>query len=315
MSSALEAEILNKYPNAVGVSIKNKRIRIYVTKKDPRIPIPSVIAGYPVEVIEVGRVKALAMLKPLYDTTERYRPAPGGVSIGHYRITAGTFGSAVVDMGHGKLVMLSNAHVFTYYGLEGNIGDPIVQPAPYDGGTVKKDKIGELIRWSKINFGGLPNLVDGAIAQPTDGIKREILGIGEVYGINREIYEGMVVRKMGRTTELTEGKIIDTNATIRIAYPEGKFAVFKNQILTEKMADGGDSGSLLVDASGNAVGLVFAGSEYITVHNKIENVMNVLNVGFGEPQKTPLRTYLMYGAVGFGVVGGVLGVASLRSHT
>ena len=53
------------------------------------------------------------------------------------------------------------------------------------------------------------------------------------------------------------------------------------------MSAGGDSGSLLLNSSNHfAVGLLFAGSGEITVHNKISNVMNALNISF--PGFTPL---------------------------
>jgi hypothetical protein len=44
------------------------------------------------------------------------------------------------------------------------------------------------------------------------------------------------------------------------------------------MSDGGDSGSLLLDGDFRAVGLLFAGSPMVTVHNHIGNVAAALGV-------------------------------------
>ena len=44
------------------------------------------------------------------------------------------------------------------------------------------------------------------------------------------------------------------------------------------MSAGGDSGSLLMNSNLNAVGLLFAGSAVITIHNHIANVETALGV-------------------------------------
>jgi hypothetical protein len=87
------------------------------------------------------------------------RPAPGGVSIGHVSITAGTLGCVVKR--DGKPVILSNNHVLAASGAA-EIGSAIVQPGTYDGGTEASDKIGVLEDFVPITFesggGGTPNL-------------------------------------------------------------------------------------------------------------------------------------------------------------
>ncbi|WP_316504730.1 hypothetical protein [Nitrosopumilus sp.] len=55
-------------------------------------------------------------------------------------------------------------------------------------------------------------------------------------------------------------------------------AQFRNQIITTAMSAGGDSGSLTRDFAGKAVGLLFAGSPVVTIHNDITNVMQALNI-------------------------------------
>lgn len=290
----VEAWLLKEYPHITGVKILNfpRRIRIYVVKKIPEKPLPTTIMGLPVEVIETGRIVALALMKPLEvetSRTERVRPLIGGISCGSPRITAGTLGGAAIDQATGKTVILSNAHVLTYYGFDALTDEPTIQPAPYDGGTLA-DKVGELARWIPIDFTGKANLVDAAVSRPTIEIKREILDLGEPTGVMLNPRKGLTLTKSGRTTGTTKGKIIDTGVTVRVIYPEGKVAIFRNQILTQPMLRGGDSGSLGLTEDGRIVGLAFAGSLKVSVFNPIRHVMEALNIGFGEAQPTPPST-------------------------
>ena len=55
-------------------------------------------------------------------------------------------------------------------------------------------------------------------------------------------------------------------------------ALFRNQILTTNISQGGDSGSLVLDMKKRAVGLLFAGSEAVTVLNPISEVLKLLDV-------------------------------------
>jgi hypothetical protein len=75
------------------------------------------------------------------------------------------------------------------------------------------------------------------------------------------------VLKFGRTTVYTRGKIFSICLDIWIRYDRtGQSAFFRDQFLIEpdlrqftKFVSGGDSGSLVVDAQQNAIGLIFAG--------------------------------------------------------
>ncbi|GAG82460.1 unnamed protein product, partial [marine sediment metagenome] len=73
-------------------------------------------------------------------------------------------------------------------------------------------------------------------------------------------------------------EVIDVNATLSVGY--GDFtAEFQNQIVTDLIGEPGDSGSALLDMVGpNLVGLLFAGSSYVTIHNHIGNVLDAMGV-------------------------------------
>src|SRR5207249_9511892 len=59
-------------------------------------------------------------------------------------------------------------------------------------------------------------------------------------------------------------------------------AIFRGQIVSDMLSKGGDSGSLVVDDRGRAVGLLFAGGPTTTLINPIGAVMQFLDVVIGK---------------------------------
>lgn len=300
-----------------GKSTGELSLVILVTKKMDRTQlenkdiIPPEIDNIKTDVKEVGRIVIHKSRK------DRWRPAPPGVSIGHEYITAGTFGAVVLDNATNKKLILSNNHVLANSN-SASIGDNIIQPGYADGGRSPQDRIASLERFVPIIFeksddttcfiangvAGIantiarimgsksqlkafradqaPNEVDAAVATPWgDSIKDEILEIGFVTETTTPELD-MPVKKSGRTTGLTTGTITELNALVQVGYGDGKTALFENQIITTDMSEPGDSGSLLVDAEANkAVGLLFAGSDEVTVHCPINRVLELLDIHIG----------------------------------
>ncbi len=235
---------------------------------------------------------------------ERVRPAQGGYSVGHEEITAGTLGTCVYDIlpegtvsppEHGigipsKYYILSNNHVIANNN-DANIGDPILQPGPFDGGINPQDRIARLSRFVPIIFeppiprGKHRNFVDAAVAEGEfHDLNREIYWSGHVKGWHRrsDVKVGMIVKKTGRTTNFTSGRITAVNATVDVNFGGGRVARFRDQIITTNMSAGGDSGSLVTTLDNVAVGLLFAGSPTVTILNQIENVRRLLRVEVAE---------------------------------
>lgn len=126
------------------------------------------------------------------------------------------------------------------------------------------------------------NALDAALARPLDPAMFEdvIRHIGVVSGTNAPAL-GMTIRKSGRTTELTQGSVTLLNATINITYETqrgARTARFTGQVLSDPISQGGDSGSLVVDAQNRAVGLLFAGSTVASVFTPIDTVLAALNI-------------------------------------
>lgn len=214
--------------------------------------------------------------------TSLVRPAVPGVSIGHYQGRAGTFGALVYDQKSSQPLILSNNHVLANTSMMSNarasINDLITQPAGIDGSN---EAIGYLARYAALNVYPNPNCVDCAVAKPVSAaaVSPEILEIGKVTGVT-EAASGMTVKKSGRTTGLTIGKIRAINSTVKVNYGEGRILLFEKQIIASKMSEPGDSGSLVVDHRNRAVGLLFAGSNQSTIINPINQVLETLQVKF-----------------------------------
>ncbi|MGD1992292.1 MAG: hypothetical protein PVI59_03780 [Anaerolineae bacterium] len=282
------------------VSVKHK---VHPSALSPEDVIPEQVDGIPTDVVELGIPRALQTPR------DRWRPAPPGVSLGHYRISAGTLGCLVEH--DDQVFILSNNHVLADVNQAGP-GDPILQPGPADGGTME-DQIAALETYIPIDFGtdepecqlagtvatvlnrmaewagsqhrleavkqtpGV-NRVDAALARPLspDLVTAEILQIGAPTGVGVATL-GTPVQKSGRTTGHTLGTITQVDATIRIDY-EGRIALFENQLVASPMSQGGDSGSAVLDEASQVVGLLFAGSVQATIINPIDEVLAALDV-------------------------------------
>jgi hypothetical protein len=171
------------------------------------------------------------------------------------------------------------------------IGDPILQPGPFDGGTDPADRIARLSRFVPITFeppvprANHRNLVDAAIAEGEfHDLEREVYwtGVAKGWYPRARLKVGDRVKKTGRTTNYTLGRVIATNATIDVNYGGGKVARFLDQIVTTNISAGGDSGSLVTSFDNVALGLLFAGSSQATIVNHIETVRSLLRVEIAE---------------------------------
>jgi len=162
--STVEQEMLAKR-NVVGVGVGYKEshgettdevaVVVLVEQKKPLAAlqpedlIPREVDGLRTDVMEVGRLWANAN-----SPRDRFRPViPSGVSIGHYKITAGTLGTMVKDRRTGDLFILSNNHVLANCN-DAVLGDPVTQPGPMDGGQNPADVVAKLERYVKLGYIG-----------------------------------------------------------------------------------------------------------------------------------------------------------------
>lgn len=180
---AYEKELMSKYPDVVGVGCGEKisegrrtgreAVIVLVRQKKDRAQlmthemVPSRLSagvGEEIEtdVIEVGHLRKQTGGRAFTLLHEaKYRPLIAGVSGGHPDITAGTIGLLVVK--GSEVFILTNNHVAANCN-EGALGDPFLQPGPYDGG-VAADEVGYLDAFVPLFWGGQKNAVDAALVR------------------------------------------------------------------------------------------------------------------------------------------------------
>jgi hypothetical protein len=250
-------------------------------------PFPAVYRGIPVVLIEmpVAEFLAAAIEESAVESLpyqngmrERQEVVIGGLSGANTNLTgeSGTIGYFCTRKSklarRKEIYLLSNSHVFADLRRSNVDGsDLIMQPSP--GEATSTRPIGSLVNFSALTFSDMskPNHVDAAIARlwAPCAHKSVIPLIGAVKGYvhKGDVEPGETARKFGRTTGYTEGHVFSIYLDIWIRYARtGQSAFFQNQFLIEpdssqfrKFVEKGDSGSLVVDAKQNALGLLFGG--------------------------------------------------------
>jgi hypothetical protein len=340
LSKKCRQNLINK-PNVIGVGVgyrekggfptEEQAILVFVTEKKPHQElsaselVPRTLKGQQVDVVEIGEVRLLdeeeePQIKASPDRLKRYRPAPGGISIGHYKITAGTLGAVVRDRTSGARLFLSNNHVLanTSSGGDGRAakGDALLQPGAYDGGKLSADLLGRLERFVPMKrtfqksqcaaahfWEGLVNKMLGVFvpqyrvtlqrANHKANVVDAALGRPECdTDISDEILElgkvngvaeaslGQEIVFSGRTSGLVRGRIIARDVGLFITMGPGEQVYFEQQLVTSAVSRPGDSGSLLMDTQNRALGLLFAGSDRASICNRIDNVCRLLDIEF-----------------------------------
>lgn len=288
-------------PNVVGTAVGVNRAGVAAVMILTKVPgvsgLPRELEGVPVVVKVTGEIVALPnphkpggkpKPKPVDPTARFDRPVPIGVSTGHPDITAGTIGCRVKDK-DGNVYALSNNHVYANEN-RASIGDNVLQPGSYDGGKDPDDAIGTLADFEPIKFDGSENTMDAAIAGSSTALLGNATpsdGYGTPKSTTAEAFINLGVKKYGRTTSQTKGRVTGINATVDVMYDSGT-ARFVKQIMIGPggFSAGGDSGSLVVidakrknkEDDHKPVGLLFAGSSLVTIANPIDQVLDRFDV-------------------------------------
>jgi hypothetical protein len=282
-------------------SVEQKKPLESISDKDV---IPKIINNIYTDVVQTGQIKA-------FENTTKERPALGGDSIGHYAITAGTLGCTVklngelMILSNNHVMANSNEAKIEDAILQpgpydgGTSADQIASLKNWVNITYLNEDLlpdtdcslangaagflnfvatlfGRKSRLKAFNSQLTYNKVDAAIAKPVDDefVSREIRGIGDINS-TKELELDMKVQKQGRTTGLTKGIVDQIDVTTQVSYGTNKIALFSDQVIitsdSGSFSQPGDSGSAVL--SGNdLVGLLFAGSDTVTIINRIENV-------------------------------------------
>lgn len=292
-ASAQSGSLGYSFENIVGVGSGERHVRgrptgepaitVYVVVKahpellEPGALVPVEYEGVPTDVVESGEFAASG-------ERGRFRPSPGGVSVAHFQAGAGTLG--FIARRGGSLCIVSNNHVLAREN-DAARGSAILQPGPADGGKPDADRIAELAEWLPLNFDGDPTPVDAAVAE-TDAESvdlQNVSGLGPLVLEPLEVADGLLVRKCGRSSGVTRGRVVDAEATVRTRYGS-KYVFLTDQFLVtglagELFSERGDSGSLVVEEqTRRPVGLLCGGSPRYSIVTPIARVLDGLGLSF-----------------------------------
>ncbi len=246
--------------------------------------IPREFAGVPIDVRPVQRWRDI-IDQFSEDLDIEFDTMPGGASISHYeedgeRGTLGCFATLRSDSN--VVVLLTNHH--TVYPNPNSKGPGLHVGQPRISST-RCCKTGVI---AKVLDGVRGPLADAAIAKlngkrpfvqklpgvgPDKDGKNEDLIVGvpdeiTVAGIKTAVLCGETVRKLGRSTGVTEGRVVSINAT----HPSGRTdTMYRHQIIIEPTKGGvvigssainfgveGDSGAVVINEWNQVVGLLHA---------------------------------------------------------
>jgi hypothetical protein len=208
---------------------------------------------------------------------------------------AGTLGAFVRPRSGGDPLILSNNHVLANEN-RAKVGDAILQPGMIDQGQLLEDRVGGLAGFIKLRRVSV-NWIDAATASIEASIELDAVRLppfGRLRGVGASLVdEGEEVRKVGRTTGATKGRVTAIELDHLVVHYDTGYLRFDGQIEIEGQGkktfsdggDSGDSGSLIVDPDGGAVALLFAGTgdggsngRGLTYANPIHAVLDGLKV-------------------------------------
>lgn len=293
---------LGNDPNIVGMGISKKirgtrpsedaAIVIYVREKKPlsqlrpeqRVPPTVASPNLPDAVTDVQEIGDVA-LEVAMGLTELVRPVKCGYSVGVQPLgCTGTIACLVRSKDSPtERYMLSNSHVLANSGT-GKVGEAIYQPG-LDDDPHPSAAVGSLHAWAPFDFGTkFKPQVDAAIGLLGDRVdfSPAIEHIGIPRGV-REASRGLKVQKTGRTSGHTTGEVRDVHFHTILSYPRpGRDDYgdvrFSDLCLCEDFTKPGDSGSLVLDDEGFAVGLHFCGTPTTSIFIPIQRVLDALGV-------------------------------------
>ncbi len=255
--------------------------RVYVKRKCTTDELPSAwcippqMYGIATDVIQSSPTTLLADIR-------KVRPLRGGIQLRNEYVEmgtntlAGTIGCLAKNIDTLEPLALTCEHVVTHLNTPSGtrVGQPkyvvscccctynvigsvlkAVKSATLDCAVVKLDE-------------DIANEID-----PLDGIN-EVEGIGKLVGVAQAVcFE--TVRKRGRTTELTTGTVVD------VLYEGSQILVRPTAAAPAAFADVGDSGSVIVNAANEVIGLLWAADAATRrqgVANHIGPVMRELRI-------------------------------------
>jgi hypothetical protein len=234
----------------------------------------------PTDVREVGwgRLESLASAK---------RPERPGFNVGHEQGGSGTLCCVVRTRAEQTRLGLSCAHVIGRFG-EGQPGEEVLMPGRPEAEALDElaqAPIGRLATVAAIGFAveDANTNIDAATFQPdnaTDLNPRVALLSIRPRHVRGAVSLGLAVRKVGYASELTHGTVQALHVLASFPFPtqQGDRDVwFGEQIGISRFAIEGDSGSLVLDQAGRAIGMHIGSFQNLSVCTPIGRVLDAMS--------------------------------------
>lgn len=213
--------------------------------------VPAEFAGYVTDVVETRPT--------LIEDTAFHNPLSGGIQIsreqlltdGIFTPPSGTLGAIVRSRDDGSQQLLTCAHVVERSDLN------IFQPAPVFA-SPGSNQVGTVFA-SRREF--TPIFLDCAVVDlnGSRGTDFSVRDIGPIKGVSTQLPAlGALVKKRGARTLVTQGFVVRLGAATGAPVVD-QFEIISAGIpFVTPFAGGGDSGSVLLNASDEVIGLLFA---------------------------------------------------------
>ncbi len=280
-----QAELL-AIPEVRGIGIRSDHEGYYceLAVTDNSVITPqNIFYNYPPGKVRFLRIKKVVTSEIV--TLSKIRIEPGqNIGSKETKVTNGTLGCIVRYKNSESPVLLTCYHVLksekqSWEVFDGNIEELVEQPNDIERfiGRIKEAK--RNIR------------VDVAIIEPNLE-QVEINQLGSVNSYRKVTKEdenkNTVVRKLGSITGPTEGIVDSTGYTANIHYGNGQYHTLYNLIrikpktFNKPFSKPGDSGAIVMDADGQAIGMIVAGtSDYSCSYAiPINTIFNEFNLRF-----------------------------------
>jgi hypothetical protein len=282
-------------PKIQGHQLRELALQVFVKKKQPlhllqdvhRVPgsIDFEHEGsahqIPTDVREIGQ----ARLETLVSVD---RPARPGFNVGNELSGSGTLTCAVTRRSSQQRLGLSCGHVIARYG-RATAGERVWIPSKQEADSVGISEsdadFGALVDIGPIsaNFDDAPSNLDAATFAPDDPEALDnlvaLLGIRPT-AIRDNVPVHLPVRKVGYMSSVTHGAVVATQVVVSFPFPfdgGAKKVWFSDQIGLTRLSSDGDSGALVLDAAGAAIGIHIGSFNDMSICTPIRHVLDAFD--------------------------------------
>jgi hypothetical protein len=215
------------------------------------------------------------------------RPTRPGFNISHRSGGSGTLGCAVLSVDTGERLGLSCGHVIARQG-RAKPGDRVLVPSLEQAranSLLGTAPFGTLVAVGPISFDfeKAPTNMDAATVRPNPatGLDNQLAVLDvRPSGVRADAPIGLPVRKVGFATELTFGAILAQHMILGVPFVDEQGRTrnvwFTDLLGITHFTQPGDSGALVLDLQGEAVGLHMATAEGMSISAPIQRVLDAL---------------------------------------